>query len=86
MSLVSSPDIYVNEWASFSTREFAGEPSRAQDGDIVRIVMLDVEDRRPVEDVLCADAGYRERLRARRTRGARGAPPARPRRRAARRG
>ena len=31
----------------------------ARDGDRVHIVMLDVSDRRPVEDVLCTDAHYR---------------------------
>lgn len=62
VSLVSSPDIYVNEWASFSTKDF---PSNfvAKDGDVVRTVMLDVGDRRPVEDVLCTDACYREAYR-----------------------
>src|SRR5439155_904647 len=39
--VVSSPAIYVNEWASFSTRDFP-ENRRARDGDWVRIVMLDV--------------------------------------------
>jgi SAM-dependent methyltransferase len=56
--LVSSPAIYVNEWASFSTRDFP-ENRHARDGDRVRIVMLDVSDHRPVEDVLCSDAHYR---------------------------
>ena len=55
--VVSSPAIYVNEWASFSTRDFP-ENRRARDGDRVRIIMLDVPDRRPVEDVLCTDAHY----------------------------
>jgi SAM-dependent methyltransferase len=55
--VVSSPAIYVNEWASFSTRNFP-ENRRARDGDRVRITMLDVSDRRPVEDVLCTDAHY----------------------------
>lgn len=59
VSLVSSPDIYVNEWASFSTKDFPGNFT-ARDGDTVRTVMLDVEDRRPVEDVLCTDERYRE--------------------------
>ena len=57
--VVSSPAIYVNEWASFSTRDFP-ENRQARDGDRVRIVMLDVPDRRPVEDVLCTDAHYRQ--------------------------
>lgn len=56
--IVSSPAIYINEWASFSTRDFP-ENRQARDGDRVRIVMLDVPDRRPVEDVLCSDAHYR---------------------------
>lgn len=56
--VVSSPAIYVNEWASFSTCDFP-ENRKAQDGDRVRIVMLDVDDRRPVEDVFCTDAHYR---------------------------
>jgi SAM-dependent methyltransferase len=56
--VASSPAIYVNEWASFSTRDFP-ENRHARDGDRVRIVMLDVPDRRPVEDVVCTDARYR---------------------------
>lgn len=56
--VVSSAEIYVNEWASFSTRDFP-ENRTARDGDRVRIVMLDVPDRRPVADVFCTDAGYR---------------------------
>jgi SAM-dependent methyltransferase len=56
--VVSSPAIYVNEWTSFSTRDFP-ENLQARDGDRVRIVMLDVPDCRPVEDVLCTDAHYR---------------------------
>jgi SAM-dependent methyltransferase len=56
--VVSSPAIYVNEWVSFSTRDFP-ENRHARDGDRVHIVMLDVSDRRPVEDVLCTDAHYR---------------------------
>jgi SAM-dependent methyltransferase len=56
--VVSSAAIYVNEWASFSTRDFP-ENRGARDGDRVRIIMLDVPDRRPVEDVFCTDAHYR---------------------------
>jgi SAM-dependent methyltransferase len=55
--VVSAPEIYVNEWASFSTRDFS-ENRHASDGDPVRIIMLDVADRRPVEDVFCTDAHY----------------------------
>lgn len=59
VSLVSSPDIYTHEWASFSTQEFAGNFT-ARDGDPVYTVMLDVPDRRPVRDELCTEARYRE--------------------------
>lgn len=59
VSLVSAPEIYVNEWASFSTKDFP-ENRIARSGDIVRIVMLDVEDKRPVEDILWTDEAYRE--------------------------
>ena len=57
INLVSSPVIYVNEWASFSTGDFP-ENRDAHDGDTVRIVMLDVADSRPVEDVLCSGEAY----------------------------
>jgi len=59
VNLVSSPEIYINEWASFSTKGFP-ENRAARCGDRVLIVMLDVEDRRPVEDILWTDEGYRD--------------------------
>jgi SAM-dependent methyltransferase len=62
VNLVSAPEIYVNEWVSFSTRDFP-ENRVARSGDKVRIVMLDVEDRRPVEDIFCTDSDYREMYR-----------------------
>jgi hypothetical protein len=49
---------HTAEWASFSTRDFP-ENRDARDGDRVRTIMLDVPDRRPVEDVMCTDAHYR---------------------------
>jgi SAM-dependent methyltransferase len=58
VNLVSDPAIYVHEWTSFSTRDFPAN-RLAKSGDRVRIVMLDVPDKRPVEDVLCSDADYR---------------------------
>jgi SAM-dependent methyltransferase len=57
VAVVSSPEIYVNEWASFTTRDFP-ENRNALSGDRVRIVMLDVPDRRPVEDVLWSPEAY----------------------------
>jgi SAM-dependent methyltransferase len=59
VNLVSAPEIYVNEWVSFSTKEYP-ENRAARCGDKVRIVMLDVDDRRPVEDILWTEDGYGE--------------------------
>ena len=59
VSVVSSPEIYVNEWASFSTKDFP-ENRAAKSGEKVFIVMLDVEDSRPVEDIIWMDQDYHE--------------------------
>jgi SAM-dependent methyltransferase len=59
VTLVSTPEIYTREWASFSTCDFP-ENRAAKSGDVVRIVMTDVTDRRPVEDVVCSKASYLE--------------------------
>jgi SAM-dependent methyltransferase len=59
ITIVSAPEIYLHEWASFSTRDFP-ENRFARSGDRVRIVMLDVEDRRPVEDILWSAEDYEE--------------------------
>ncbi len=59
ISLVSSPEIYWNEWASFSTKNYP-KNLEAKSGDRVLIEMLDVKDRRPVEDVIFDDQSYRE--------------------------
>ena len=56
----STPDLYINEWASFSTAKSCPSNLTAKSGDIVYTVMLDVEDRRPVEDVLWLDEDYRQ--------------------------
>jgi len=59
VSVVSSPEIYVHEWASFSTKDYV-ENRLARSGDAVRIVTTDFADRRPVEDILCTDEVYHE--------------------------
>jgi ubiquinone/menaquinone biosynthesis C-methylase UbiE len=59
VNLVSSPEIYTNEWASFSTKDFP-ENKYAKSGDKVRIIITDVEDKRPVEDVVWTDEYYQE--------------------------
>jgi SAM-dependent methyltransferase len=63
VSVVSTPEVYVHEWASFSTRDFP-ENRAAKCGDPVRIIMLDVGDRRPVEDTVWTHEGYLDVYRA----------------------
>ena len=55
--LDSNPEIYKNEWASFSTKDFP-ENKKAKTGDIVKIIMTDVDDRRPVEDIFWTEEDY----------------------------
>jgi ubiquinone/menaquinone biosynthesis C-methylase UbiE len=62
VNVVSSPAIYVHEWASFTTKDFPSN-RQARSGDRVYIVMVDVPDRRPVEDVLCTDDDYADLYR-----------------------
>jgi len=57
VNLVSSPEIYTNEWASFSTKDFP-ENKRAKSGDKVKIIITDTEDNRPVEDFICSNEDY----------------------------
>jgi SAM-dependent methyltransferase len=59
VNVVSSPEIYTHEWASFSTKDFP-ENKQAKSGDSVRIIQTDTEDKRPVEDVVWTDEYYRE--------------------------
>ena len=44
VNLVSSPEIYTHEWASFTTKSFP-ENASAQSGDVVRIIVTDHQDR-----------------------------------------
>lgn len=60
--VVSNPEIYTNEWASFSTRDFP-DNWKKKSGDKVLITMTDVPDDRPVEDVLCSQECYRKLFR-----------------------
>ncbi len=59
VNMVSSPDIYINEWASFSTKDFP-ENKHAESGDRVKIIIKDLEDKRPVEDIVWTDQYYQE--------------------------
>ena len=62
INLVSSAEMYQHEWTSFSTREFA-ENRTARTGDVVRTIMLDVDDRRPIHDIYWTDDDYMELYR-----------------------
>jgi len=57
--LDSNPDMYVNEWASFTTKDYP-ENRNAKSGDKVLIVNTDMEDRRPVEDIYWTVHDYHE--------------------------
>ncbi|MGO9317195.1 MAG: class I SAM-dependent methyltransferase [Terracidiphilus sp.] len=57
VNIVSAPEIYWNEWASFSTIDFP-ENRNAQPGDQVRIITTDFEDRTPCVDILCPHDSY----------------------------
>jgi ubiquinone/menaquinone biosynthesis C-methylase UbiE len=57
VNVVSSPEIYTHEWASFSTKDYP-ENRYAESGDKVRIVQTDLEDKRPVEDIVWTDEYY----------------------------
>jgi SAM-dependent methyltransferase len=59
VNVVSSPEIYTHEWASFTTKDFP-ENKRAKSGDKVRIIQTDIEDKRPVIDVVWTDESYQE--------------------------
>jgi SAM-dependent methyltransferase len=58
VNLVSSPEMYTNDWISIKTTCFQ-ENFRAVSGDRVFTVITDSGDFRPVEDELCLDEDYR---------------------------
>ena len=55
--LDSTPELYTHEWASFSTKDFPAN-WKAKTGDVVFDIMLDVEDKRPVEDIFWTIEDY----------------------------
>lgn len=59
INLVSSPEIYIYEWASFSTKKYP-ENRQAKSGDTVRIINTAIADERPVVDILMTDEAYRD--------------------------
>jgi SAM-dependent methyltransferase len=63
VSIVSSPEIYTHEWASFTTKDFP-ENLAARSGDVVRIIVTDHQDSRPVEDIVFTEESYQDVYRA----------------------
>jgi ubiquinone/menaquinone biosynthesis C-methylase UbiE len=59
VNLVSSPEMYTNEWASFSTKDFP-QNWRAGSGDSVMVINTDIADNRPVEDIFKSNEDYWE--------------------------
>jgi ubiquinone/menaquinone biosynthesis C-methylase UbiE len=59
INLVSSPDMYTHEWASFSTKDFP-KNNYAKSGDIVPIVTTDIRDKRPCYDIFWTDEDYKK--------------------------
>ncbi len=57
VNLVSTPEIYTNEWASFSTKDFP-ENKQKQSGEIVKVICFDIDDQTIVEDIVCDQAEY----------------------------
>ncbi|HIH28363.1 MAG TPA: class I SAM-dependent methyltransferase [Thermoplasmata archaeon] len=57
INLVSSPEIYTHEWASFTTKDFP-ENNKAKTGDIVRIITIDIADKRPCDDIYISEEDY----------------------------
>lgn len=56
--VASAPELYTLEWTTFTTRSFP-DNSRAGSGDVVRIVINEGGDDRPIEDLLWLDDDYR---------------------------
>ena len=63
INIVSTPELYTHEWVTLSNRGF-DENRRARCGDVVRIVITENSDRRPVEDILWPEEDYRAVYRA----------------------
>jgi SAM-dependent methyltransferase len=55
--LDSTVELYTNEWASFSTKDFPDNKT-AKSGEKVKTIMKDVPDHRPVEDIIWNPLDY----------------------------
>jgi len=59
INLVSSPEMYTNEWASFTTKGFP-ENKHAKTGDIVKIITTEFADKQPCNDIFCSEVDYKK--------------------------
>ena len=59
INLISSTEIYTHEWASFTTKDFP-ENTDAKSGDIVRIITVDIKDKRPCYDIFWSAKDYKK--------------------------
>ena len=59
INLVSSPEMYTHEWASFTTKDFPDNKT-AKSGDVVPIITTDFEDKRPCYDIFCSNDDYKK--------------------------
>jgi SAM-dependent methyltransferase len=57
LNIVSTPEMYTHEWATFSTRDYPNN-RMARCGDVVKIVTTDYSDARPVEDIVWPHEDY----------------------------
>jgi SAM-dependent methyltransferase len=57
VNIVSTPEMYTHEWATFSTRDYPNN-RLARCGDVVSIVTTDYSDARPVEDIVWPHEDY----------------------------
>lgn len=60
INLVSTPEIYTHEWASFTTQAFRAENLKARCGDPVLIINTSSGDTVPVADILWPEENYRQ--------------------------
>jgi len=57
INIVSTPEMYLNEWVTFTTKDFPANRN-ARCGDVVKIITKDYSDGRPVEDIIWPDEDY----------------------------
>lgn len=62
VNLTSAPELYGRDWASFTTSVFP-ENTCPKSGDTVRVIVTDMDDQRPVEDVFWTVEDYDEVFR-----------------------